>query len=180
MKEKNQNHKIDLVRNLKNNLKKKFYLVLIIISIVQISYGQHIAIPFQDAEKHGISIKHLDSIYKNAVNTDTSLAIFKTDTEQEKLQQSYTKLLKDLGNFLSKNNFKWEKKTPCFNKVYFNYDGAIDYFLYVFTGKAEDKPSDARQKEFQRLLNLFINDYKFSLKANTKFTQCGGGMYMPE
>jgi hypothetical protein len=164
----------------KIKLTKKMYLALIMLITVHLSYGQHIALTFQETEKHGISIQHLDSIYKNAVNSDTALAIFKTDTEQEKLQQSYTRLLKDLASFLSKNNFKWEKKTPCFNKVYFNKDGAIDYFLYFFRGNAEDNPSELKQKEFQRLLSLFIKDYKFALTANTKFTQCGGAVYMPE
>jgi hypothetical protein len=147
---------------------------------VHLSYGQHVALSIQDTEKHGISIQHLDSIYKNAVNSDTTLAIFKTELEQEKLQQNYTKLLKDLASFLSKNNFKWEKKTPCFNKVYFSKDGAIDYFLYFFRGNTEDKPTETKQKEFQHLLSLFIKDYKFALSANTKFTQCGGAVYMPE
>lgn len=180
IKEKKQIPGIETRGKLKNNLKKKFYLALFLLTIVQLSHGQHTALSFHDAEKQGISMQYLDSIYKNAVNNDTTLAIFKTNTEQEKLQQSYTRLLKDLGNYLSKNNFKWEKKTPCFNKVYFNNDGAIDYFLFFFRGNEEDKPSEAKQKEFQRLLNLFIKDYKFSLKANTKFTQCGGAVYMPE
>lgn len=180
MKEKKKIPGLEKAGKLKINLVKRFCLVLIMFISVQFSYGQHIALPFQDAEKQGISIKHLDSIYKNAVNSDTSQAVFKTDTAQEKLQQSYTKLLKDLGNYLSKNNFKWEKRTPCFNKVYFNNEGTIDYFLFIFRGNAKDNPSEAKQKEFQRLLNLFIKDYKFSLTANTKFTQCGGAVYMPE
>jgi hypothetical protein len=180
MKEKKQIPLSNAVGKLKLKLTKKFYLALMMLITIHLSYGQHIALSFQDAEKQGISVKHLDSIYKNAVNSDTALAIFKTDTEQEKLQQSYTKLLKDLGNYLAKNNFKWEKKTPCFNKVYFNNDGSIDYFLYIFRGNAEDNPTEAKQKEFQRLLMLFIKDYKFSMTANRKFSQCGGASYMPE
>jgi len=180
MKEKKQIPGLETTGKLKINLTKKIYLALIMLIIVHLSYGQHIALCFLDAEKQGISMQHLDSIYKNAVNSDTSLAIFKTDAEQEKLQQSYTKLLKDLGNYLLKNNFKWEKKTQSFNKVYFNNDGSIDYFLFVFRGSAEEKPSESKQKEFLRLLNLFIKDYKFALTANTKFTQCGGAAYLPE
>ncbi len=178
--EKKQNSVSKIYGILKKNLINRFNLALIMLISFHLSYGQHIALTFQDTEKQGISIKHLDSIYKNAVNSDTALAIFKTDTEQEKLQQSYTKLLKDLGSYLSKNNFKWEKKTPCFNKVYFNNDGSIDYFLYIFRGNTEDNPSESKQKEFQRLLNLFIKDYKFALIAYTKFTQCGGAVYLPE
>ena len=89
MKEKKQIPGLNVAGKLKTNLKKKFYLALVMLITVHLSYGQHRALTFQDAEKQGIYIKHLDSIYKNAVNSDTALAIFKTETEQEKLQQSY-------------------------------------------------------------------------------------------
>jgi hypothetical protein len=180
MKEKKQIPGLEISGISKMNWTRKFYLALIMLTVVQLSQGQQLALTFKDAEKQDISMQHLDSLYKNAVNSDTSLAIFKTEAEQKELLQSYTKLLKDLGNFLSENNFKWEKKTPIFNKVYFSNDGSIDYFLYFFRGSAEDNPSETQQKEFQRLLNLFIKDYKFSSTANTKFSQCGGAVYMPE
>ncbi|MFN3757527.1 MAG: hypothetical protein ACK4RM_11280, partial [Flavobacterium sp.] len=80
--------------------------------------GQQRGLTFQNAEKQGISIKHLDSVYISAVHTDTSLAVFKTETEQEAMQQAYIKLLQDFGKFLLENNFKWEKPTRCFNRIY--------------------------------------------------------------
>ncbi|NLA24739.1 MAG: hypothetical protein GX879_07210, partial [Bacteroidales bacterium] len=118
-------------------------------------------------------------IYTSAVSSDTSLAVFKTEKEQEAFKQAYIQLLQDFGNFLSQNNFKWEKPTRCFNRIYFNSDGTIDYFLFNFLGKAEDKPTKNVEKEFQRLLNVFISDYKFPLTAKTKFVQCGPATYSP-
>jgi hypothetical protein len=143
-------------------------------------FGQHQGLTFQDAEKQGISIKHLDSIYKSAVHSDASLAVFKTEPEQEALQQAYVKLLQDLGKFLSDNKFKWEKPTRCFNRIYFSATGTIDYFLFNFLGKSEDKPNELIEKEFQRLLNLFISDYKFPLTAKIKFAQCSPTTYVPK
>jgi len=144
------------------------------------AFGQHLALTFQEAEKHGIIIKELDSLYLSAVHVDTSQAVFKTAEEQSTMYQEYVKLLQDFGHFLKQNNFTWEKPTMCFNRIYFNNDGTIDYFIFNFRGKTEDKPTEEKQKEFTRLLNLFINDYKISLTAKTKFAQCSPTTYMPQ
>jgi hypothetical protein len=144
------------------------------------TFAQHQALTFKNAGMQGISITYLDSIYKSAVHSDTSLAVFKTKTQQKLLQDAYIKLLQDFGKFLSENNFKWEKPTKCFNRIYFNADGTIDYFLFNFLGKPEDKPNDLTEKEFQRLLGIFISSYKFSLTAKTKFAQCSPTTYRPE
>lgn len=161
-------------------MNKANLMIIIFLTTCLQTFGQHIGLTFQDAEKQGISIKHLDSLYRSAVHADTSLAVFKTEKEQEALQQAYGKLLQDFGKFLSENNFKWEKPTKCFNRIYFNSDGTIDYFLFNFLGKAEDKPSEYIVKEFQRLLNAFIADYQFSVTSKSKFAQCSPTTYMPQ
>jgi hypothetical protein len=156
------------------------FITAILLTTCLQAFGQHLGLTFQDAEKQGISIKHLDSIYTSAVHSDTSLAVFKTETEQEALQQAYLTLLQDFGKFLSDNNFKWDKPTRCFNRIYFSSDGTIDYFLFNFLGKIEVKATENSEKEFQRLLNAFIGDYKFPLTAKTKFAQCSPTTYMPK
>jgi hypothetical protein len=159
---------------------KTNFIITVLLTISFQTFGQHLGLTFQDAEKQGISIKHLDSVYTSALHTDTSLAVFKTENEQEAMQQAYVKLLQDFGKFLSENNLKWEKPTRCFNRIYFNTDGTIDYFLFNFLGKPEDKPAENIEKEFKRLLNVFISDYKFTLTAKTKFAQCSPTIFMPK
>lgn len=160
-------------------IKINFIIAFLLTPCLQI-FGQHSGLTFQEAEKQGISIKHLDSIYTSALHNNISLAVFKTETEQKAMQQAYAKLLQDFGIFLSENNFKWEKPTRCFNRIYFNSDGSIDYFLFNFMDKTENKPSENVEKEFQRLLTIFISDYKISLTAKTKFAQCSPTTYMPQ
>lgn len=155
-------------------------IIMLMMAISLPAIAQHLGITFQKAEKQGIAYKYLDSIYKSAVHTDTSLAVFKTEKEQEALQQAYIKLLNDFGVFLTTNEFFWDKPTYCFNRIYFNKDGSIDYFLFNFLGKGGDLPSTEKQKEFQRLLNLFIQNYKFSLTSDTKFAQCSPTVYKPK
>jgi len=96
------------------------------------------------------------------------------------LQHAYIQLLQDLGQFLSDQRFTWKKATRCFNRIYFSPDGSIDYFLFNFLGKAEDKPDEVTEKEFQNLLNLFIANYQFPLTAKVKFAQCSPTTYLPK
>lgn len=163
-------------------MKNLFLATILFVACLQTS-GQHLALTFQDAAKQGINMQNLDVIYKSAVHVDTSQAVFKTDQEQQAMYEAYTRLLQDFGKFLTTNNFKWDKPTRCFNRIYFNSDGTIDYFLYNFLTKdvkPEDQLSLDKQTEFNRLLNLFIKDYKISLTATTKFAQCSPSTYMPQ
>lgn len=160
---------------------KTIVLTLFIICAAYVpSFAQQLGLTFDEAEKQGIRISYLDSIYPSAVHNDTSLAVFKTESEQQKMYEAYVKLRQEFGNFLSENNFKWEKPTRCFNRIYFNNNGSINYFLFNFLGKEEAKPTPEKQKEFKRLLNLFIKNYSIQITANTKFAQCSPTTYMPK
>lgn len=159
--------------------KTMFYLAFFLMIISSQSFGQGTGMTFQEAEKKGISIDHLESIYKSAVHSDTSLAVFKTPEQQDALYEAYVKLLQDFGNFLAKNNFKWEKPTKCFNRIYFSPNGKIDYFLFNFMGKANELPAD-KQATFNKLLNQFVKYYQFAATAKVKFAQCSPTTYMPQ
>jgi hypothetical protein len=160
-------------------MKNLLFLITLLFAINTQSFSQHLAMTFQESSGQGIQMTRLDSIYKNAVNADPSKAVFKTESEQTALQESYYTLLKDLGQFLADNKFNWDKPTNCFNKIYFSADGTIDYFLFNFLGKPDNRPTEAQQLEFKRLLNLFITDYKFPLAATVKFSQCSPSTFMP-
>lgn len=131
-------------------------------------------IKFEDAEKFGIGNKRLDSIYKSAIHADANLAVFKTAAEQQNLRLAYNKFIQNLGNFLKENNFKWDNPTRCFNRIYMNADGTVEYFLYHFT--ANNVP-DQQEKQFNKLLNLFVKDHKFGITANERFAQCSPIVY---
>lgn len=156
---------------------RNLYLVFFfLLAICFQTYSQHVASCFSDASDLGISTEHIDSIYNSAINVvDTSEGVFKTKEEKDALYNAYVKLLQDFGGFLSEHDFKWEEPKRCIHKIYFNADGTIGYFLYGFKG--ENKLPEAREKEFERLLNLFIQDYKISVTANQKFSQCGSAIY---
>ncbi len=132
------------------------------------------ATTFQKAIDSGISIKALDSLYKPALSQgpDSLQAVFRVKSKE--FYASYVGLLKDLSKHLKDNGFSWTKQTRCFNRIYFNENGAIDYFLFNF------KPGEleaAKAEQFEALLNKFIKTYKFSLPSSSKFAQCSPVTY---
>ena len=128
---------------------------------------------FQDAGKHNIRVSYLDSTYKSAIHSDSTKAVFK---DNEEVAKAYNTLLQDLGNFLYKNGFLWEQTVRGFNRIYFNKDGSIDYFIYTFRSELTAE----QLSKFNTLLNEFIQDYKFPLSADEKFAQCSPVTYVPK
>lgn len=153
---------------------KKILFLMFILSAAFHSSGQNKAMTFKEAEKQGISFQHLDSIYKSAVHSDVKLAVFKTAEDQANLHKAYVEFLKNLGSFLKSHQFKWEKQTRCYNRIYFNSTGTVDYFFYNFS---REQISAEKEEEFGRLLKLFVEDYRFTLAANENFAQCSPVKY---
>lgn len=133
--------------------------------------------PFLEAEGKGIFIDSLDLIYESAVNVDSSKAVFKEETDIERAMLAYRDMNKDFGKFLKENNFKWPFAITCFQKVYFNNDGSIDYFIFNFLGEPPYKISAEQEMKFKELLNKFISTYKFPITADMKYTQCSTIVY---
>ena len=159
---------------------KSVLKILLIVFLSNNLYSQSKVFSIEEAQKIGINIDKIDLEYKSAVHTDSTKAVFKTETQQQKLQESYTKLLQDFASFLNKNNFKWETKTKCFQRIYFAPNGKIDFFIYNFKLKnvlPENLISEEKQKEFQRLLELFVKEYTFSSTASEPFAQCSPTSY---
>ncbi len=152
---------------------KSILTILTLLAICSFSYGQK-AMTFTEARTQNIMNSAFDSIYKSAIHVDTSLAVFKTN--QEEFAASYQKMLQDFGQFLKKDSFIWEKPTRGFNRIYFNKDGGIDYFLFSFRPNQLTVEQEAKFKE---LLNKFIQDYKLPLSAKTGFAQCSPVVYKP-
>lgn len=161
---------------------QRVIFLLIILSLVQAQVKAQggVVLTFKATAEQGISLKELDSLYKSAVHTDTTLAVFKSEEGQEKVRKEYARLLNELGIFLADNNFKWERPTRCFNRIYFHTDGTIDYFIYNFPGEEETQPPKEMQDEFHRILTGFVKAYRTELEAEVKFSQCSPVTYHPE
>jgi hypothetical protein len=144
---------------------RKIFNILIFIGLTALVSGQT-ALSFDDARYYLIDVATLDHNYKSALNHDSAKAAF-AGREQE-FKTAYRQMLSDLGVYLSKNNFFWERETKFFNRVYFNEKGGIDYYIYSFT---KDDVTSKKEDDFKRLMNQFIKNYRFSITCNCKFVE---------
>ena len=141
---------------------------------IHAALAQKKAMTFSDASLVIKEYDQLDNIYQSAVHSDTQLAVFKSEEEQRNHIESYHSMLRDLGEFLKSNGFEWGGETRCFNRIYFNQDGKVDYFLFNFMS---DSVPNNKEEEFARLLELFLENYTFGVTADTKFSQCSPVKY---
>jgi hypothetical protein len=132
------------------------------------------AMSFKEAKEKGLSPK-VDSIYTSAVHVDSAKAVFKTEADMQKHQAAYQAFLKDFGKFLKKHDFVWTDTIRGFNRIYMAPDGTVEHFLYSFK---KGSVSEEKQKDFERLLNLYIKDHKFGMVAPVRFAQCSAVTYM--
>jgi hypothetical protein len=150
----------------------KGLLLLTAILLSTVTYGQKIATTFRDAIEKGISIEKLDETYQSALHADSTKAAFKG--QEKEFYDGYISLLTELNKYLKKNNFTWDKSTKCFNRIYMNKTGEIDYFLFNFKPGEID---NQKEKEFKKLLGQFIQTYKFPLTNKNNFAQCSPVTY---
>jgi hypothetical protein len=151
----------------------KRFLFPFALFISTLIYSQKIATTFQNAiDSKGISLEKLDEAYQNALHSDSSKAAFRG--REKEFYNGYVSLLNDLGSYLKENNFSWGKTTRCFNRIYINKTGEIDYFLFNFKPGAISKD---KEEEFEKLLGAFIQTYQFPMTNEVNFAQCSPVIY---
>ena|SRR5581483_9378025 len=144
---------------------KKLFLTVLSVFIALMGFSQ-LAESFDDAKKQGISPK-VDSIYQSACHKDSTKAVFPHTSE---FMVGYKDFLQKLSGYLYKHDFKCGTAgMGYFNRIYFEPNGKIDYYLYKFMPGTIDS---VREQKFKSLANEFIKEYQFPLTANKKFAQC--------
>lgn len=131
------------------------------------SFGQKLLISNSKLIKNPVAdVTFIDSLYPNAFHFDSSVySVF--PGKGEEVGKAWVTFHKDMGKYLSENNYKWNVPGKAFCKVFFHKTGEIDYIYFKF--KEIEK-----QEDFQSLINEFIKSYKFQLfSEESKFSQCG-------
>src|ERR1035441_741947 len=149
-----------------------FLMSLLFILFIQMK-GQHLGLSFDAANKSGLNWKTIDSTYKVIYYLGDAKAVFNNLLGLVTFQNAYQKMMTDLETFLKQNNFDWKRPYIMVStQVYFDTDGTIDYFLYCYlknNPKTRLQLPKEKDKEFNRLLNLFIKDYSTNIRINVKF-----------
>ena len=151
---------------------KKLLFTTLFIMIVQFAIGQKRALTFQEGEAKGLTVENLDKKYANALDSDTSKAVF--GGRSEEFITAYKLLLNNLGSFLKKEDFVLNKPTRVVHRIYFKKSGAIDYYLINLTSSGL---TNKQQEQFLYVLNKFAKTHKISITGNKDFAQCGPAVY---
>lgn len=126
------------------------------------------------AKTEGITIQQLDSLYRSAVHVDSTKAAFNTNEMADSLVRAYTNFLQGLGVYLKEHDFKWEQPTRCWNRIYFNRGGSVDYYLFDF----KTAVSDEKIQRYKELFRQYVATHKIGITATVDFAQCSPVTYM--
>jgi hypothetical protein len=147
--------------------------VLLLIWVQEVS-AQTKVLNLEDAPKESLDIDQLLEKYPGAVHGDLELGVFNTEETRELHVQSYYGMLREINNHMKTSGLSFGGEVRCMNMVFFNPDGSVDYFLFNFDQGSVD---DDTQLRFKNLLQSFLENYTFPMKANTSFSQCGPVRY---
>ncbi|MBL7964210.1 MAG: hypothetical protein JNM31_10260 [Flavobacteriales bacterium] len=115
---------------------------------------------------YGPSRVQLAGLYRPALGGDS--AVFAE--RDEEFIAAWQQFMTMLGTSLKENGFTWGAPTRCMALVYFDACGSVDRFLYSFR---EGTLDPAKAERFGILLNAFLEQHVFPLKAMEPFSQCG-------
>ena len=143
------------------------FFFVVIISVTVFAQDRCISVPA--ARALGMDPDSMKKVYLNAVNFDkTADQVF--PGKEKEVGEHWSKLVQDLGEFLKSKHIIWQDDTKCFNMFFFNKEGKIDYYWYGLKDTLKEKDYDTAVEEF-------VKNYEFGMKADRKFSQCGGSLY---
>jgi len=145
---------------------KKFTFHLIAFLLTVTLYGQQHVFSLSDLEKQGISMKHLDSLYKAVPSKDTIHPVFNQQYYDTIVHVAINEFIENINTYLLNHGFKWGLPVRCINRVYFNSSGKIDYFIYIFKGLIGNETDFT----FKKLVSEFISNYKIQVIAPENFS----------
>ncbi|MBK1440521.1 hypothetical protein JHJ32_11030 [Parapedobacter sp. ISTM3] len=149
----------------------KTIILLIFLCLTSFSpvQGQTKILSFSASKANGSSWSDLDKRYKNALDADSALAVFKTAEEQANLIEAYQGFLVAISNHLSEQGVKWKGTTRIFNRFYFDRNGNVEYYSYTFLS---NPPNEADERQFVDAMSSFFKAHRFGVTADVPFAQC--------
>jgi hypothetical protein len=140
-----------------------------LLQVVVVS-AQPVVLPFHEAEKQGYKFNVLDSLYRDAINVDSTKAVFRTKANEDANYQAWVKLIQSFSSYLYKNGWTTENDVRGFIKVYFAPSGKVEMFFY---NMKDASISEEQHRLFKKLIAEMLTDYNYGMQADEQFSQCG-------
>lgn len=116
---------------------------------------------------------NLDSLYPNLLDPSNS-----SEAEYKIVIKSWGNFHQKVTKFMKEEDFTWsveDSTISIVNKVYFNKNGTIDYFVFKVMNPSI---SDSKKREFESVLQKFSGSITMDLTRDSKYAQCGKTRYI--
>ena len=155
-----------------------YFSILFLFSFADIN-AQTIVLSIDTMYKYAIAEDSLIKLYPQAINNNNKLSILKSAKEQQAFQMSYNSMFREFATFLRTHDFKWEKNTSCFHRIYCRNNGIIDLFTFSFLKKANESSAinDEKYNQYAYLLKEFLKNYKLNIKTKSRFSYSSPYIY---
>ena len=148
-------------------MRRLVFLLLLCASAPTFLQGQKL-MRLVDARAIGLTMEHMDSLYKSAFNMQES-----TDCafpgRSEAFLEIWPSTLQSVGEYLHRQGFRHAQDIPVTYRIFFGPDGRIEHFHYAI----RDAIDPALEQRFQKGVEQFTDDYAFPMKPDGPFKQCG-------
>ncbi len=121
-----------------------------------------------DARDIGLTMEHMDSLYKSAFNMQDSTDCAFPGRVDEFLER-WPGSLQAMGEYLHGQGFRHTQDIPVTYRIFFGADGRIEHFHYAI----RDAIEPALELRFQEITEKFTDIYSFPLRSDGPFRQCG-------
>lgn len=93
------------------------------------------------------------------------------------LDSSYKSFVRELGNYLYDNGFEWDQRVRYFQRIYFEADGTVAYYLYEFRNAT---PKGERREQFEELVIEYLTNNELSVENKEHFVLCAPVVLRPK
>ena len=76
--------------------------------------------------------------------------------------KAYQNFLQEFGKYLRRHNFKWDQPAKGKDRIYFNADGYVDYYLFEF----KTEIGDEGLIKYERLFARFAAKHKIGVSVS--------------
>ncbi|MCM8568674.1 hypothetical protein NE848_04745 [Gramella jeungdoensis] len=114
----------------------------------------------------------LDKTHPNLLNPQIA------KEEHETVTKSWTKLHRDIAQFLEANDFEWETEESqimILHKFYFEPNGEIHTYAFKMMN---EEINESQRRAYSDLMTKFAETYRIDIIKDGQFAQCGKTKYL--
>jgi hypothetical protein len=141
-------------------------LIVGILSVTTLAQAQTV-VTFDRLRAFGVTLSELESQFN--IEIDEEIHLYAPPVNPNGELNMLRDMGRQLGDSLEAWGQKWERMTTIRNRVFFNNDGTVEYFVY---SALPSFASPFHQTSFEDRLTLFLKDFRLPNTPKTRIARC--------